>query len=243
MLAGYRAIGCKWVFKIKHHLNDTIEWYEARLVAKAFTQREGIDYEETLSPVAKLIIVRYLLTIIVVRHWPLHHMDVQNVFLHGDLFLVIVDRGGVLCVDSKSLFMNLNKHQATIFVFFAIHDIRFTHTQADYSLFNKVFNISIIIILLYVDDMIITGNNDRTINDLKQCFSHCFQIKDLRPLKYFLGVEVARSKAGTVISQHKYTLDILEEAGLLGAKPSKVPMEHDLILLPTNSDLLKDSTQ
>ena len=83
---------------------------------------------------------------------------------------------------------------------------------------------SFIAILLYVDDMIITGNNKRAINDVKSFLGSCFKLKDLGFLKYFLGVEIARSQMGISINQQKYTLDILKEAGLLGAKPSKYPM-------------------
>ncbi|KAM1270153.1 hypothetical protein ACFX2G_002244 [Malus domestica] len=251
--ADHRAIGCKWVFKIKYHSDGTIERYKARLVAKGFTQREGIDYKETFAPVAKLITVRCLLTVAAVRHWPLHQMDVQNAFLHGELHEEVYmlpppsyRRQGerVVCRLKKSLY-GLKQASRSWFQKFssAIHDIGFIQSRADYSLFTKVYGSSITIVLLYVDDMVITGNNDGAINDLKQILSRCFRIKDLGPLKYFLGVEVARSKAGIAISQRKYTLDILEEAGLLGAKPSKVPMEPDLVLLPTGSDLLKDPTQ
>ncbi|KAM1364809.1 hypothetical protein ACFX2F_043330 [Malus domestica] len=250
---GHRAIGCKWVFKIKYNSDGTIEQYKARLVAKGFTQREGIDYKETFAPVTKLITVRCLLTVAAVRHWPLHQMDVQNVFLHGELHEEVYmlpppgyRRQGerVVCRLQKSLY-GLKQASRNWFQKFssAIHDIGFTQSRADYSLFTKVSGSSITIVLLYVDDMVITGNNDRAINDLKQFLSRCFRIKDLGPLKYFLGVEVARSKAGITISQRKYTLDILEEAGLLGAKPSKVLMEPDLVLLPTGSDPLKDPTQ
>ncbi|XP_021817979.1 uncharacterized protein LOC110760101 [Prunus avium] len=82
---GHRPIGCKWIFRIKYHSDGTVEHYKARLVAKGFNQREGIDFHDTFAPIAKLIIVRCLLSIAVVRHWSLHQMDVQNAFLHGDL--------------------------------------------------------------------------------------------------------------------------------------------------------------
>lgn len=98
-------------------------------------------------------------------------------------------------------------------------------------------------VLPYIDDMVIIGNNEQAINDLKKFLSSCFKIKDLGPLRYFLGIEVARSKDGITVCQRKYTLDILEEAGLLGAKPAKVPMEFDLVQIEKGSDALKDPTR
>jgi hypothetical protein len=124
----------------------------------------------------------------------------------------------------------------------AITKFGFQQSRADYSIFTKVCGTSIIAILLYVDDMIITGDDEDAIKEVKNFLGTCFKLKDLGSLKYFLGVEVARSQAGISINQRKYTLDILKEAGLLGAKLAKFPMEQNLKLNPTDGDLLKDPT-
>lgn len=82
-------------------------------------------------------------------------------------------------------------------------------------------------VLVYVDDLIVTGSSHEVIAKFKQYLSDCFHMKDLGNLKYFLGVEVARGKDGLFLFQRKYTLDIISEARLLGAKPIATPMEQN----------------
>ncbi|CAM8911462.1 unnamed protein product [Rhodiola kirilowii] len=83
---GKHIIGCKWVYKTKRHSDGTIERYNARLVAKGYTQEEGIDYHETFAPVIKMTTIRTVLKITASKQWPFFQMDVNKAFLNGTLY-------------------------------------------------------------------------------------------------------------------------------------------------------------
>nr|GEX96337.1 ribonuclease H-like domain-containing protein [Tanacetum cinerariifolium] len=107
-----KAIGIKWIFKIKYKSSGEIDRYKARLVAQGFGQREGIDYEETFSPVVKMVSVRCLLNVVVSNFWHVFQLDVNNAFLFGDLVETVYMKpsegyfpsGNKVCMFNKSLY-------------------------------------------------------------------------------------------------------------------------------------------
>ncbi|XP_042988864.1 uncharacterized mitochondrial protein AtMg00810-like [Carya illinoinensis] len=120
--------------------------------------------------------------------------------------------------------------------------IGFQHSKSDYSLFTRNTKEGFIALLVYVDDIIIGSSNIKAINQVKAYLHSQFRIKDLGTLKFFLGIEIARSTAGVHLCQRKYSLEILDSAGLLGCKPANTPIELNHKLSHSPSDLLKDPT-
>ncbi|RVW79188.1 Retrovirus-related Pol polyprotein from transposon RE1 [Vitis vinifera] len=203
-----------------------------------------------LFPTAKIISVRCLLALAATRGWSLHQMDVNNAFFHGDLHEEIymspplgLRRQGeenLVCRLHKSLY-GLKQASRQWFAKFseAIQSAGYAQSRADYSLFTRKQGKSFTAILIYVDDILITGNDPVSIATTKKFLHSHFHLKDLGDLKYFLGIEVSASKNGIFVSQRKYALEIIEDAGLLGAAPIDTPMERGL-KLSDKSDLLKD---
>jgi hypothetical protein len=246
-------IGCRWVYKLKHHSDGSIDRYKARLVTKGFTQLEGVDYQETFSPTAKIVSVRCLFALAAAWGWSLHQLDVNNAFLHGDLSeeiymspppgLLRQGEENLVCRLHKSLY-GLKQASRQWFAKFseAIRSIGYEQSQADHSLFTKQQGKSFTALLIYVDDILITGNDPISITATKTFLHNLFHLKDLGTVKYFLGIEVSASTNGIFISQRKYALDIIEDAGLLSAAPIDTPMEQGLKLLD-KGDLIKEPSR
>ncbi|XP_074298014.1 uncharacterized protein LOC141628816 [Silene latifolia] len=161
-----KALGCRWVYKIKHQSDGFVERLKARLVVFGNHQVESLDYGETFAPVVKMVTIRTFLAVTAVKNWELHQMDVHNAFLHGDL--------------NEEVYMKLPSG--------------FGHGRA-----GKVR----LHVLIYVDDLVIEGNDSSAISTFKAYLNRCLKMKDLGPLKYFLGIDVARSKDEIFLSQNK----------------------------------------
>ena len=245
-----RAIGCKWVYRVKYKADGTVERYKARLVAKGFTQQEGLDFTETFSPVAKMTTVNTLLAISAVRGWHLTQLDVNNAFLHGELHEEVYmqlpqgfhSKGeNIVCKLNKSLY-GLRQASRQWYSKFSSTILKcgFKQSRSDYSLFTKKFNHSFIALLVYVDDILIASNDIQAVEELKVFLDQEFKLKDLGNLKLFLGLEIARSDKGISLCQRKYALEVLKDAGMTGCKPSKVPMEQNLKLSKYHGELLPD---
>jgi hypothetical protein len=211
---GKKPIGCKWVYKIKYHANGTIERYKARLVAKGYTQVEGIDFFDTYSPVAKLTTIRLLLAISSSNNWHLHQLDVHNAFLHGDLEEEVymnlppglsTSKSNQVCKLTKSLYrLKQSSKQWFSKLTTALISKDYKQSLSDPSLFIKNYKGSFTALLIYVDDLVLAGNDLEEITAIKSFLHQKFKIKDLGYLKFFLGLEISRSQHGIHLCQRKY---------------------------------------
>ena len=229
------AIGNKWVYKIRRHVDGSIERFKARLMAQGYTQTEGLDYFETFSPFSKMSTIRVILALASIHGWHLHQLDVNNAFLHGDLHKVVymkVPQGvtspkpGQVCKLLKSLY-GLKQASRQWFEKLTqfLYAQGFIQATSDHTLFIKSNAFSFTALLVYVDDVILAGTSLTEFDELKLALDQTFRIKNLGQLKFFLGIEVARSSKGISLCQRKYCLELLVDAKLTICKPANTPLD------------------
>jgi hypothetical protein len=248
-----KAIGCKWVYKVKHNVDGFVSRYKTRLVAKGYAQTYGIDYEETYSLVAKMTTVKAIITMAATKGWSLHQMDVKNVFLHGDLWKEVYmeqppgyadqTRPNSVCRLKKILYGLKQAPKAwldKIGQYLVISG--FQTSNANFSLYVKKTDHGIVVIVIYVDDLIITRDSDAYIFDLKKLLKQKFEMKDLGELRYFLGIEVIQSPKRIWLLQRQYALNKLFKYGMKGYKPISIPLEQNVKLSADEGDLVEDTT-
>ncbi|GJY60113.1 PLAC8 family protein [Tanacetum coccineum] len=220
-----KPISCKWVYKIKRRTDGSVERYKARLVARGFSQQYGLDYDETFSPVAKLTTVRVLLALAASKSWNLWQMDVKNVFLHGELDREIYmnQQIGFQSQDHPEYVATIEKSSYGLkqaprawygkiaeFLIFSGYSV----TSADSSLFVKSIKGKLVVVLVYVDDLIITGDCEEEIKERKEWYS----------------------------STQKYSRDLLKKFGMTNSKPNSTPMEPKAKMCAYEGQDLEDAT-
>ena len=248
------VIGCKWVYKLKHKSDGSIERYKARLVAKRYNQTHGLDYFETFSPVVKAATIRIILTIALSFKWELRQLDVHNAFLNGDLQkqVYMLQPPGYMDTTFPDKVCRLNKaiyglKQAPRAWFqrlsSALLQWSFSSSKTDSSMFIHFGKSSTLIVLIYVDDIILTGSSSTQISSLNAKLNSVFALRDLGKLSYFLGIEVAYHDGSMTLSQSKYVSDLLHRTAMFDTKPAHTPGAVGKNLSKFDGDPLPDVTQ
>lgn len=247
-------VGCKWVFRTKYKADGSIDRLKARLDAKGFHQRPGLDYTETFSPVIKTPTVRVILSLAISYGWPLRQLDISNAFLQGTLTedVYMVQPPGFInktqpthvCKLRKAIYGLKQAPRAWYIELkqYLVH-LGFTNIVSDSSLFILRKQQYTLYLLVYVDDIIVTGSNSHFIDTFIKNISNHFSLKDLGPLSYFLGVEVIPYPHGLFLSQQKYIQDLLQKSHMNEAKPTPTPMVSSPPLTLTSGCPLSNPTE
>ncbi|KAM1649269.1 hypothetical protein ACFX14_010564 [Malus domestica] len=232
-----KPIGCRWVFKTKRDSNGNIERHKARLVAKGFTQREGVDYKETFSPVSTKDAFRVVMAIIAHFDLALHQMDVKTAFLNGDLEeniymkqpegFEVKGREKLVCRLKKSIY-GLKQASRQWYLKFqkVMKEHGFTENPSDACIYLKLNRSSFIMLVLYVDDILLATNDTSLLDETKTLLRQNFEMKDLGEASYVLGIEIKRDrKRGLLgLSQKGYIEKVLKRFNMFSCGTTKMPI-------------------
>jgi hypothetical protein len=198
---GHSAITLKWVFKLKRDEVGVIVKHKARLVARGFVQREGIDFDDTFAPVARMESVRLLFTLSAQEGWRVYHMDVKSAFLNDDLkeevyvhqpsgFVIPGKEGKVLrlCKTLYGLRQALWAWNAKLDS--TLKGMGFGQNLHEAAIYRRGNGGNTLLVGVYVDDLVSTGNKDAEVAAFKEETKATFQMSDLVLLSFYLGIEV-----------------------------------------------------
>ncbi|KAK8694592.1 hypothetical protein V6N13_072140 [Hibiscus sabdariffa] len=201
-----KPIGCKWVFKKKNDKDGNVQTYKGRLVAKGFRQIHGVDYDETFSPVVMFKSIRILLAVAAFHEYEIWQMDVKTAFLNGkleeDVYMtqpegfVTPENVGKVCKLQRSIY-GLKQASRSWNLHFneAIQEFGFIRNEDEPCVYKKFSGSIVSFLILYVDDILIIGNDVPTLQSIKTWLSICFSMKDLGEVAYILGVKIYRDRS------------------------------------------------
>jgi hypothetical protein len=197
---GKSVIGSKWIYKIKHVADGSVEKFKARFVAKGFSQKEGVDYDETFAPVARYTSIRAVISIAAEMGWKIHQMDVKTTFLNGiieeEVYIEqpegfeVQGRDSHVCRLKRALYGLKQAPRAWYSrIDNYLQGMGFTKSEADSNLYYIIVGGEPLILVLYVDDLFLTGS-EKLIAECKRDLASEYEMKDLGLMHYFLGLEV-----------------------------------------------------
>ena len=235
---GSKRVGCKWVFKTKRDSNGNIKKYKARLVAKGFTQRDGVDYKETFSPVSKKDSFRIIMALVAHYDLELHQMDVKTAFLNGNLEeevymtqpegFSVEGKEGMVC-KLKKLIYKLKQASRQWYLKFndTITSFGFKENTVDRCIYLKISGSKFIILILYVDDILLATNDLGLLHNTKAFLSKNFEMKDMGEASYVIGIEIFRDRSQGMLglSQKAYINKVLERFKMEKCSSSVVPIQ------------------
>jgi hypothetical protein len=229
-------IGVKWVYKLKHNPDGSIQRAKARLVVKGYAQQPGIDYSETFAPVARLDTVRTIIAVAAQKGWNLYQLDVKSAFLNGELKeeVYVQQPQGFETPGQEEKVYKLKKalyglKQAPRAWYSEIDGYfvqqGFIKSQSEPTLYVKRQGKNdILLVALYVDDLVYTSNNEKLIENFKIEMMKKYEMSDLGLLHHFLGIEVYQEKSGIFICQRRYAENILKKFSMYGCKTVDIPL-------------------
>jgi hypothetical protein len=242
----------KWVYKTNYASDGSVERHKARLVAKGFSQVEGIDYNEIFSPIEKMNSIHLVLSLTTSHKWEVHQMDVKSTFLNRDLQeeIYMEQPHGYVQNDYRlvcHLKTSLYGLKQALGAWYAKMDsfliaTGFSRCHFDPNVYTKKVGIHLIILVLYVDDLILTGSDPKLLNHVKTRLKKKFEMTDLGFLHYFLGLQVLQTNEGIFLSQSKYACDLLRLFHMDNCKPTPSPFQSGVNLSTTCTSPEVDAT-
>ena len=240
----HNIIGTKWIYRNKQDENGLVVRNKARLVAQGYTQVEGIDFDETFAPVARLEAIRILLAYANHHDITLYQMDVKSAFLNGKLEeeVYVAQPPGFEDPKHPDKVFRLNKalyglKQAPRAWYDTLKEFLmkkgFKPGSLDPTLFTKSYDGELFVCQIYVDDIIFGCTDQRYSDEFAYMMSEEYQMSMMGELKFFLGLQIRQQRNGIFISQEKYLKDVLRKFGMQDCKGVKIPM-------PTNGHLCTD---
>ncbi|KAI3651706.1 hypothetical protein MP228_003009 [Amoeboaphelidium protococcarum] len=228
-----KALPCRWVFKIKRNADGSIERYKSRLVIKGFRQIPGQDFNETFSPVVRMMTLRIVLALAAKFGLDLDQVDVRTAFLNGDLEEEIYMQGpegtpleGKVVKLQKSLYgLKQAPRQWNKKLDEFMKNQGLTRSKQDPCLYMKGKNQNLFMVLVYVDDIVLVTKDAATKHEFKRQLSATFDIHDLGSLSYLLGIKIERNFDEKLISlgQAQYVKKVLAKFGMTDCKSVSTP--------------------